>query len=237
MKANILIVLASSLVVVVAPAAGAQTLGGAVYEIGSGVSAPVLIEQTRPVYDIAAQDANVQGVVSVEAVVLPDGTTDSVRVVTPVDPRVDGSAVDAVKDWLFRPGMREGAPVSVRIRLDIVYSLRAAPGSRPILQAPAVRGIAVFSPGAGVSAPVLVKRVRPRYPIAAQGARIVGLVGLECVVLTDGTVGEVSVVRPLDPTLDREAVAAVRQWVFRPGLKDNTAVQVKLPLDVVFSGR
>ena len=52
-------------------------------------------------------------------------------------------------------------------------------------------------------------------------AKVQGTVLLECVVLPDGTVGDVEVVRSLDPTfgLDQEAIKAARQWRFAPGTR------------------
>ena len=49
----------------------------------------------------------------------------------------------------------------------------------------------VYKAGDGVSAPVLVKEVKPQYTAEAKDARIQGTVVLECVVETDGRVGDV----------------------------------------------
>jgi protein TonB len=100
-----------------------------------------------------------------------------------------------------------------------------------------IAGDAVYEPGKGVSSPVAVKEVRPRYPAAAQNAKIQGLVRLECVVLPDGTVGEVRVIEPLDPALDEEAIKAVKQWRFKPGTKGGQAVPVRVPIDMTFTLR
>jgi len=54
-------------------------------------------------------------------------------------------------------------------------------------------------------------------------------------VLTDGTVGDVKVTKPLDPGLDAEAVRTVRQWTFAPGTKDGQAVPVQVMVEMTFT--
>ena len=95
----------------------------------------------------------------------------------------------------------------------------------------------VYKPGNGVSAPVVVKEVKPQYTAKAKRAGIQGIVVLECVVETDGSVGEVNVTKSLDEELDQQAVNAARQWRFEPGKKDGKAVRVRITLEMTFSLR
>ena len=97
----------------------------------------------------------------------------------------------------------------------------------------------VFAPGNGVSLPVVVKQVAPQYTQEAKDARIEGTVLLECVVLADGTIGDVSVKRSLDSRLglDREAVTAMKQWLFNPGTKDGKPVAVRVQIESTFTLR
>ena len=95
----------------------------------------------------------------------------------------------------------------------------------------------VYAPGNGVSLPVVVKQVPPQYTQEAKDARIQGTVLLECVVLADGTIGDVSVKRSLDSTLglDQEAVKAMKQWQFSPGMKDGKPVAVRVQVESAFT--
>ena len=93
----------------------------------------------------------------------------------------------------------------------------------------------IYKPGNGVSAPVVVKEVKPQYTTAAKEAKVQGTVLLECVVETDGSVGEVKVVKALHDDLDEAAVNAARQWQFKPGTKDGKAVRVRVALEMTFS--
>ena len=89
----------------------------------------------------------------------------------------------------------------------------------------------------GVSLPVLVRNVKPVYTAQALAAHVQGVVLLSAVVLADGTVGEVTVVRSLDTQygLDNSAVSAARQWLFNPGTKDGIAVAVRVSIEMSFT--
>ena len=93
----------------------------------------------------------------------------------------------------------------------------------------------VYKPVDGVSAPVVVKEVKPKYTVEAKDAKVQGTVLLDCVVETDGSVGEVKVVKALHDDLDKAAVDAARQWQFKPGTKDGKAVRVQIALEMTFS--
>ncbi len=88
----------------------------------------------------------------------------------------------------------------------------------------------------GVTEPVLVHRVRPVYPEKAKKRRIEGKVIFQIVIREDGTVGEVKVLK--EPAADlgfREAaVAAVKQWRYRPATKDGKPVPVYFTVVVKF---
>jgi len=70
--------------------------------------------------------ARLQGVVEVDAVVLPDGRVGSLRIVRSLDRSfgLDANALEAVKEWRFRPGMLAGKPVAVLVRVELTFSLR-----------------------------------------------------------------------------------------------------------------
>lgn len=111
------------------------------------------------------------------------------------------------------------------------------PSSPTAPSPPSVPPITVYEPGNGVSIPTLVREVKPSYTAQAIAARIQGTVWLSAVVLADGTVGEVTVVRSLDTQygLDAQAVSAVKQWLFNPGQKDGVAVAVKVTIEMSFT--
>ncbi len=93
--------------------------------------------------------------------------------------------------------------------------------------------------GNGVIAPRVIKEVKPAYTAEAMRAKVQGVVWLRCIVLPDGTVGRVEVVRSLDSTfgLDQEAVKAARQWRFIPGTRQGEPVAVRITIELTFTLR
>lgn len=93
--------------------------------------------------------------------------------------------------------------------------------------------------GPGVTTPVLIQQVKPQYTADAMRAKVQGSVWLECVVLRDGTVGAVKVTRSLDPVfgLDEQAIAAAKQWRFKPGLLKGQPVPVAITIELTYSLR
>ena len=100
-------------------------------------------------------------------------------------------------------------------------------------------GGGVYRPGNGVVLPIVLQERKPQYTAEAMRAKVQGTVLLEAVVLPDGTVGPVEVVRSLDSTfgLDQEAVKAAKQWRFRPGTRFGEPVAVLVTIELTFTLR
>lgn len=97
----------------------------------------------------------------------------------------------------------------------------------------------IYHVGNGVTVPVLIRDVKPQYTPDAMRAKVQGSVWLECVVLPDGSVGDIRVTRSLDQRfgLDEEAIKAARQWRFRPGLRMGERVSVMVTIELTFNLR
>lgn len=100
--------------------------GGGAYRPGNGVISPEILHEEKPQYTSEAMRAKVQGIVEVEAIVMPDGTVGQVQIVRSLDDRwgLDQKAVEAVKRWRFRPGTRMGKPVPVLVNIELTFTLR-----------------------------------------------------------------------------------------------------------------
>ena len=100
-------------------------------------------------------------------------------------------------------------------------------------------GGGVFRPGNGVEIPRMLRNVTPKYTAEALRAKVQGLVLVEAVVLADGTVGDVEVIRSLDKIfgLDEEAIKAVRQMRFLPGTRFGEPVAVLVTIELTFTLR
>jgi protein TonB len=96
------------------------------YGVGNGVTGPQLIHRTPPQYSPEAMRAKVQGVAVLSGVVGVDGTLHDIRVVRSLDAAfgLDREAIACVKQWRFRPGMRQGKPVAVYVTIEVAFTLR-----------------------------------------------------------------------------------------------------------------
>jgi TonB family protein len=88
--------------------------------------------------------------------------------------------------------------------------------------------------GPGIQAPIYTKIVEPEYSDEAFYAKREGVVIISLVVHKDGTTSDLSVVRSLGFGLDERAIAAVKQWRFRPGYKDGKPVPTQAIVQVTF---
>lgn len=103
----------------------APTYEGTVYGTDDGVELPRLLEEVRPSYPVEALRRGIQGVVLLDAVVLPDGSVGDVLVRHSLDNEwgVDQEAVNVVKQWRFQPGTLEGEPVAVLVTVEVSFDL------------------------------------------------------------------------------------------------------------------
>ncbi len=91
-----------------------------------GITVPAVIKDVKPQYPAEAKEKRIQGVVELDAVILEDGTVGEVTVTKSLDDTygLDQAAVDALKQWLFKPGQKDGKPVPVRVAVEMSFSLK-----------------------------------------------------------------------------------------------------------------
>jgi len=93
-----------------------------------GVTYPVLIESTKvqPKYPELARKAKVTGNVILEAVVAKDGTVGAVKVLRSPGANLgfEESAISAVKQWRYKPGVQNGRPVDVYFTIVVEFILK-----------------------------------------------------------------------------------------------------------------
>ncbi|MCE2539820.1 MAG: energy transducer TonB [Acidobacteria bacterium] len=88
--------------------------------------------------------------------------------------------------------------------------------------------------GSGISPPAIRHEVKPVYTADALRREIEGDIVLEVVVLANGDVGEIRIVRGLGYGLDETAVNAMRQWRFHPARRQGVTVDVVVEVAMEF---
>ncbi|MGP8246640.1 MAG: energy transducer TonB [Bryobacteraceae bacterium] len=97
--------------------------GGGVFRVGGGVSAPQLLYKVEPQYSEEARKAKFQGTVTLYIEVDPSGRATNIRVVQSLGLGLDEKAEEAVKQWKFRPGYKDGKPVTVAATIQVNFRL------------------------------------------------------------------------------------------------------------------
>jgi TonB family protein len=97
-----------------------------------------------------------------------------------------------------------------------------------------VASSSVLRVGPGIKPPTLVSKLEPQYSEEARSAKYQGTVLLKVVIDVDGKAKDMEVVNGLGLGLDEQAVLAIRQWKFNPGMKDGLPVPVMAQIEVNF---
>jgi protein TonB len=87
------------------------------------------------------------------------------------------------------------------------------------------------------SAPKVVRRVNPSFPLTARQLKMDGPVKLAVLVDASGKVAEITVAEGKWVPLNAAAVAAVRGWEFRPAVVDGQPVPALIDVQIIFSLR
>jgi TonB family protein len=95
-----------------------------VFQTGEITDLPMILFKVDPQYSEEARKAQYQGTVVLEAIIRSDGTIEILRVVRSLDFGLDENAIQALKQWKFRPGMRNGQPVDVALNIEVNFNLR-----------------------------------------------------------------------------------------------------------------
>jgi TonB family protein len=93
------------------------------YRVGGGVTAPSLTYKTEPGYGQEARIMKFQGTVILQIVVGVDGVSENISVVRQLGFGLDEKAVEAVREWRFKPGMKDAVPVPVSAQVEVNFRL------------------------------------------------------------------------------------------------------------------
>ncbi len=91
----------------------------------SDISAPVPLRKVDPRYPPSLMSERVEGEVVLYAVIRRDGTVDSIQLVHGIDEQLDENAMQALSQWKFQPGARQGSTVELEAIVHIPFRLRS----------------------------------------------------------------------------------------------------------------
>jgi TonB family protein len=194
-----------------------------VYRIGNGVTSPTVVSKTDPEYAEEARIANMAGTVKISTVVGVDGKVRDVQVVKSAGLGLDEKAVEAVRTWRFKPGLKDGAAVPVMVEVEVSFRLGRGRGEWVLTRA-------VFNPPAGASRPVVT--VAP-YPDIYTPTGRTGDVAISFDVGANGIAENLHIEKSSARALESEVIRIVRGWKFLPGMKDGQPLSVPCTMEFV----
>jgi protein TonB len=90
--------------------------------VSQGVSQGLLIKKIQPAYPPLARQARIQGQVLLQAEISKDGTIQNLRLISG-HPMLAPAAIEAVKQWRYKPYYLNGEPVEVETQITVIFSL------------------------------------------------------------------------------------------------------------------
>jgi protein TonB len=100
-----------------APTPVLQTLN-----VSQGVSRGLLVKKVQPIYPPSALRLRTEGVVQLSATIAKNGNISAVKVLSG-DPQLARAAVDAVKQWKYKPYLLNGEPVEIQTQVTMDFKL------------------------------------------------------------------------------------------------------------------
>jgi periplasmic protein TonB len=90
--------------------------------VPTGVATGLLLRKVQPNYPPLAKAARIQGHVLLQAEISKDGTIQNLQLISG-HPMLAPAAIEAVKQWRYKPYLLNGEPVAVETQVDVIFSL------------------------------------------------------------------------------------------------------------------
>jgi protein TonB len=90
--------------------------------VSSGVSSGLLIRKVSPTYPPLARQARIQGTVVLQAQISKDGSIQNLQLISG-HPMLAPAAIEAVKQWKYKPYLLNGEPVEVETQVQVNFTL------------------------------------------------------------------------------------------------------------------
>ena len=208
------------------------------------------IQEVKAVYSADAGEEKPPGDVLVRIHISETGDVESAELVSG-SPPLSGAALDAAKQWKFKPFLRSGKPTKVSTVLPVQFapSERGRSGVIKVgafrqaddkAEAPKDDSVPVLgdpSTRIHVSQQIMQRMVLDRgafsYPKAAKEAKIQGTVVLKAIISKEGAVEQLQSVSGPDQLLDG-SIEIVRRWKYRPFILDDQPVEVETTVTLNF---
>ncbi len=198
-------------------------------------SPPKPVYRKQPVYPIAMNKSGLRGQVKVEFIVDKTGAVKNPVIIESNNPGFNEAAIEAVLQWTFKPGIKGGVPVDVRMQLPVVFELTdggrdlvevSRPSKKKQQKLPQELQYDTAPKPTGVIYPVYP------YPLLRDGTT--GKAVVVYVVDAEGRVSNTKLIEATQPEFGQAVIAAVETFHFIPALKDGKPTSALMNMEQIF---
>lgn len=192
---------------------------------------PVLIKMVNPVYPSEFAKTKVETTVELFIVINENGEVTEASVLSAPHVSFGNAALGAVRQWRFKPAMKEGKPILVRRVQPIFFSYlgRKLPAKTVNLSR-----ISKSRKIKGQVYPEILDHREPVYPFDLLSKGVNGSATINFVVGESGTVLSAQIQKQSLPEFGYAATAAIMHWRFEPGKKDGQPIPFALQQEFTF---
>jgi TonB family protein len=206
--------------------------------VSEGVMRALRIQRIDPVYPAEALQIRLQGQVILSVQINASGEVADIRLISG-HPMLSPPAIEAVKQWTYKPFLLDGNPLPVDTIVRLSFTLTNDQGSvedSPVPKDSAPPAGAVpqrVRVSSGVISGLILSKVNPIYPPDAREQGIQGVVLMQVEIDKEGNVGNIQLISG-HPMLAPAAIDAVKQWKYKPYLLNGNPVSVDTQVQVNF---
>jgi len=95
-----------------------------IYPVGRGVTAPTPLFQPEPEFSEEARRKTASGIVVLKIIVTSTGDVTGIRVAKSLGSGLDEKAIEAVRQWKFKPASKDGKPVAVELAVEFDFQIK-----------------------------------------------------------------------------------------------------------------
>ena len=209
-----------------------HSVSNAAQAMDKDTTRPSPVYAPNPPYTEEARKQHIEGTVTLMVVIGADGSVTDAHLKSKPLAGLEKEALQTVRTWRFRPAMRDGKPVSVRLMVEV--SFRLFDHGNGVFFPP--KGY-VFPPQPleGAIPPKPIDTPDPEYTDKARRAKLEGQVSVEVTVNKKGRVTQAKQLGPkLGMGLDKQALKAARKWRFEPATRDGKPIAATERIVVTF---
>lgn len=180
----------------------------------------IVVKEERPNYPVEAKFDDIEGAVTVKIIVTKEGKVTEPEIIEAVPPGYfEEAAIEAVKQYEFKPATRNGEPVDTTVNMQIEFLLKNQDAGYD---------------DNSVTPAILIEIFLVPFPNELKKDYKEGKVVVKFIVTKEGKIKNPTVIESIPPgVFDEYALEAVKQYKYQPATKNGVPVDwvVKSPVE------